>query len=163
MKINIQNIGIQPLELDEEIRLDFISPLIREYYPNRAAVHVRVEKIKRDYRVYIRLKTQAHYTCDRCLDEFESDFDADLEQHFQQGRGELLDEEVIRIAEDSTEINLDPVIAEMMLLNHPQKLLCNDGCRGICPNCGAHLNHEECRCTEIHIDPRWEKLRRLLK
>ncbi len=163
MKINIQDLDVQPLELDEEITLDFISPWIREYYPNRARVHVHVEKIKKDFRVHIELKTQAHYTCDRCLDEFDSTFGADIEQHFHIGAGELMDEEVIRLAENTTEIDIDPVIAEMMLLNHPQKMLCAEACKGICPNCGAHLNHEECRCTDVPIDPRWEKLRKLLK
>ncbi len=154
---------VRPVELDEQITLEFISPLIKGYYPNVASVHVHIEKIKKDYRVHISLKTRAHYQCDRCLDEFDQDFAAEIEQHYHMGPGELLDDDIIRIAEDTTEIDINPVIAEMMLLNHPLKMLCNEECKGICPNCGAHLNHEACRCTEVPIDPRWEKLRGLIK
>ncbi len=163
MKINIQNMGVRPVELDEQIKLNFISPLIREYYPNLAAVHVHVEKIQRMYRVHITLKTTAHYRCDRCLDEFDTDFTADIEQQYLKGKGELLDEDIIRIANDATKIDLNPVIAEMMLLNHPLKMLCSEDCKGICPHCGANLNYEACRCTEVPVDPRWEKLKGLIK
>ncbi len=163
MRINIQNIEVHPLEVDEEISLEFISPLIKEYYPNQAHVHVHVEKIKKEFRVHIDLKTKGHYTCDRCLDEFDVNFSADIEQQYHQGAGELLDEDVIRIDADAIEIDINPVISEMMLLNHPLKMLCKEDCKGICPNCGAHLNHEECRCGEKPIDPRWEELKKLLK
>lgn len=163
MKINIQDMDIHPIEVDEEISLEFISPLIREYYPNQASVHVYVEKIKKEFRVHIDLNTKAHYVCDRCLDEFDVSFSADIEQQYHQGAGELLDEDIIRIEADAIEIDIDPVISEMMLLNHPQKMLCKEDCKGICPNCGAHLNHEACRCGEKPIDPRWEELRKLLK
>lgn len=163
MKINIQNMDIHPIEVNEEISLEFISPLIREYYPNQASVHVYVEKIKKEFRVHIDLITKGHYVCDRCLDEFDVNFSADIEQQYHQGSGELLDEDIIRIEADAIEIDVDPVISEMMLLNHPQKMLCKEDCKGICPNCGAHLNHEACRCGEKPIDPRWEELRKLLK
>ena len=163
MKINIQDMDIHPIEVNEEISLEFISPLIREYYPNQASVHVYVEKIKKEFRVHIDLKTKGHYVCDRCLDEFDVNFSADIEQQYHQGAGELLDEDIIRIEADAVEIDIDPVISEMMLLNHPQKMLCREDCKGICPNCGAHLNHEACRCGERPIDPRWEELRKLLK
>jgi len=47
MKINIQNMDVRPVELDEQITLEFISPLIKGYYPNKASVHVHIEKIKK--------------------------------------------------------------------------------------------------------------------
>ncbi len=154
---------VRPREVDENIGLQFISSLIREYYPNQAQVHVSVEKIKKEYRVHIRLKTKAHYRCDRCLDEFDTAFSAEIEQHYHAGSGTLLDEDIIRLSDDATEIDLDPVIAEMMLLNHPMKMLCSVDCKGLCPHCGANLNYEACRCTETPIDPRWEKLKGLIK
>lgn len=163
MKINIQNMDVRPIELDEQIELEFIAPSIREYYPNKANVHVHLEKIKREYRLNIVLTTAAHYRCDRCLDEYDDEFSAEIEQYYHVGPGELIDEDIIRIAEDATEIDINPVIAEMMLLNHPLKMLCSEECKGICPHCGANLNHEACRCTEVPIDPRWEKLRGLIK
>ncbi len=154
---------VRPVELDERVQLDFISPAIREFYPNGADVHVHIEKIKKDYRVHIALKTVARYRCDRCLDEYDTTFAAEIEQHYHAGAGALIDEDIIRISDDATEIDIDPVIAEMMLLYHPLKMLCSEDCKGICPYCGADLNHEACRCSDVPIDPRWEKLRGLIK
>ena len=43
----------------------------------------------------------------------------------------------------------------------PIKAICQSDCRGLCPNCGANLNHEECRCETHATDPRMAPLARL--
>ncbi|HIE38500.1 MAG TPA: DUF177 domain-containing protein [Anaerolineales bacterium] len=45
----------------------------------------------------------------------------------------------------------------------PMKPLCRPGCQGICPECGANLNLESCRCGEERVDPRLAVLARLLE
>lgn len=47
-----------------------------------------------------------------------------------------------------------PLLREQIWVNLPMKLLCRSDCRGICPNCGANLNLEPCRCAEKKVDPR---------
>ncbi len=42
------------------------------------------------------------------------------------------------------------------------KPLCDENCKGICPNCGADLNAGTCRCDKQEIDPRLEVLKKLL-
>jgi len=34
------------------------------------------------------------------------------------------------------------------LLNFPMRIICKDDCKGMCPDCGADLNLERCRCTK---------------
>jgi uncharacterized protein len=48
-----------------------------------------------------------------------------------------------------------------VLLALPLKVICQSDCRGLCPNCGANLNHEECRCETHATDPRLAPLARL--
>ncbi|RMG61535.1 MAG: DUF177 domain-containing protein, partial [Calditrichaeota bacterium] len=71
--------------------------------------------------------------------------------------------EVINISPELVEIDLSDQLKEYLILAVPMKMLCKEDCRGICPGCGADLNSEACRCGEPPIDPRWEKLRQLLK
>ena len=62
-----------------------------------------------------------------------------------------------RLKDDDTEIGffegeglfLADVLKEQVLLSLPMKVICQSDCRGLCPSCGANLNHEECRC-ETH-------------
>jgi len=74
-----------------------------------------------------------------------------------------------RLKDDDTEIGfyegpglfLADVIKEQVLLALPLKVICQSDCRGLCPNCGANLNHEECRCETHATDPRMAPLARL--
>ena len=56
------------------------------------------------------------------------------------------------------EIDLDPLIREALLLTLPLAPLCEAGCRGICPTCGADLNEGPCGCPPAGRDPRWAAL-----
>ena len=44
----------------------------------------------------------------------------------------------------------------------PLAPVCREECRGICPECGTDLNETTCGC-EPSLDPRWDKLRELLR
>ena len=50
---------------------------------------------------------------------------------------------------------------EQMLLAIPMKVICRSDCRGLCPQCGANMNSEECRCEARSPDPRLAPLARL--
>ena len=56
---------------------------------------------------------------------------------------------------------LADVLKEQVLLALPLKVICQSDCRGLCPSCGANLNHEECRCETHKSDPRLAPLARL--
>ncbi|MBD3225421.1 MAG: hypothetical protein GF313_11860 [Caldithrix sp.] len=165
MKINIQNIENNFLEVTEEIRSDFLNEEIHPFYPENLTVHVIVDKFDNDYRVDIDVQTNAHYECHRCLNAFEQPFHESIRQLYQAGSGQLSegDDEVIEIPANATEIDLNPIIAEIIQLHHPIKMICKVECEGICPSCGANLNEETCQCDTETIDPRWEELRKFIK
>lgn len=164
MEINIQNLENELIEIDDRCDTDFLDQDIRHFYPEQVRLHIRVDKFGRDIKVDIALHTTAHYNCHRCLAEYTAAFDAREEQIFQIGEGKLNDpDEVIQLPGNTTDIDITPVLAEMVLLNHPIKMLCKEDCKGICPGCGADLNKESCRCGKTEIDPRWEALRKLIK
>lgn len=43
-------------------------------------------------------------------------------------------------------IELDDAINEALLFAYPQKVLCKEDCKGLCPVCGADLNKAQCNC-----------------
>ncbi len=52
------------------------------------------------------------------------------------------------------------LLEEQILLGLPMKILCAEGCKGLCVTCGADLNHTQCNC-ETDVDPRWSSLQGL--
>ena len=61
----------------------------------------------------------------------------------------------------SEEIDLSPFIREQVLLALPMGPLCDEGCRGLCSNCGVNLNHESCLCPTLTGDSRMAFFRNL--
>jgi uncharacterized protein len=43
------------------------------------------------------------------------------------------------------------------------KPLCSHDCKGICPKCGIDRNADSCHCDLAERDPRFDKLKELLK
>ncbi len=58
-------------------------------------------------------------------------------------------------------LDLKGLLWERLLLNIPQKILCGDDCKGLCPICGTNLNVDSCNCEQISRDSRLEILRKI--
>jgi uncharacterized protein len=55
------------------------------------------------------------------------------------------------------EVDLEPLARETVLLELPPAPLCQEDCRGLCPDCGVDRNESTCACAPP-IDPRWAVL-----
>ncbi len=100
-------------------------------------------------------------TCDRCLAEFDRpskvDFRLILEvavagQSFTDRQlvdFEYNSDELEVVALEGPVVDLAELLCQQMLLALPQKVLCQDDCRGICSGCGASLNIERCGCGDV--------------
>jgi uncharacterized protein len=58
-------------------------------------------------------------------------------------------------------IDLDPLVAEQIMLQIPMKILCREDCKGLCSHCGLNLNTGSCQCQEEKIDSRLAILKKL--
>lgn len=61
------------------------------------------------------------------------------------------------------ELDLAELCRTDVLLQIPMKHLCNENCKGLCPQCGANLNEKVCGCNKKTVDPRLAALAELLK
>ena len=64
--------------------------------------------------------------------------------------------------DDHHVLDLTNTMREYRMAAMPLAPLCREDCEGICPQCGADRNEATCSC-EPEPDPRWAKLRELLR
>ncbi|MDR3073582.1 MAG: DUF177 domain-containing protein [Deltaproteobacteria bacterium] len=74
-----------------------------------------------------------------------------------------VDTEILRFSPtgQGMEMNLAGLAWEEFSLALPMKPLCDPGCKGLCPSCGANRNTASCSCSADALDPRMAPLRGL--
>lgn len=92
-----------------------------------------------------RLATPATLRCSRCLKTFELPLRVRQFVFHQELKGEDF-------------VDLTANIREDILLELPQRALCDPECRGLCPTCGKNLNKSRCQCAPQKEDRRWQAL-----
>ena len=58
-------------------------------------------------------------------------------------------------------LDLDEELREILTLEMPMRILCEENCPGLCPKCGKPLRDGSCGCSGKEIDPRWAGLANL--
>jgi uncharacterized metal-binding protein YceD (DUF177 family) len=97
------------------------------------------------------LSTNSHCKCGRCLKEFDLKIDLKDVFHFYE-------------KPVSEEIDLTPDIREDIIMAFPQNIVCNEGCKGLCPICGGDRNIRDCKCkVEEPASEVWNALDGLFK
>lgn len=104
--------------------------------------------------------TTLHCVCDRCMELFTTEKVVDHYCVLAQERQSEDDDEIVLLENDT--VDLGEVARTAFILEMDTKTLCSPDCMGLCPGCGANLNHEDCRCKKA-VDPRLAKLAQLLE
>lgn len=173
MKIDINKLSIGLHELEFEETGEELNLRNNEMFPNPIRTKIQLDKTETHIYLKARVGSTAHFSCDRCLKEFDREIDGEIKLYFEMvshgGRSHLVDdgidpeEEDIRVFRPGQkEIDLSSDIRDTVLLTVPMKLVCAEDCKGICSGCKKDLNEESCICSEKPIDPRWEGLQALL-
>lgn len=81
--------------------------------------------------------------CARCLDDVSFTLSSPLKAFI----GEKKEEEDLVIISGGRFIELDEAVDAALMYGYPLKVLCSEGCKGLCPVCGDNLNHGKCRCV----------------
>lgn len=125
------------MDLPEIERMDFPHPFRFRF---------RVSCVGQDILVRGSGESMLRCECDRCLGEYEEAVSvADICHLF-----ESVHEDVIDLTEH---------VREDILLVLPQRLLCSEQCRGLCPGCGQNLNAGTCECQpDRDTDSPWSVL-----
>lgn len=162
LTINISNLSEGSHQYDFEADPKDLE--LDERFREKIAVHADLEKTGRQLHLRGRLTTTGRFVCDRCLDEFEKSLSTKYEIVFITEEGPAREreaQEVQWISPDTTLLDLGEDVRQFLILAVPQKLLCVEECKGLCPLCGSNRNKVSCTCATKEADPRWDALRKM--
>ena len=106
--------------------------------------------------------------CTRCLKPVETPLDLVFDDVFVDASvllaslpGELGKADLTTDALSDSQIDLNELAREQLLLSIPDRFFCKDDCKGLCDRCRANLNEGDCGCPKGEEDPRWSALKNL--
>ena len=118
--INAKVIGLKPEDLT------CLSPL---------TIEAQVEKAENAVIVHAEVEGSYELACPRCLDPIVNRSVKDFDLYFE--------------TDQSTEfVDVGEELRQEILLAYWTNELCTEDCKGLCPNCGANLNREKCKCKK---------------
>ena len=118
-----------------------------------------------------RLQATVNTLCSRCCGELAYTVDEEFHYTFRLGQDkanlhedlQCSDEDIDTVYLDTPEIDTNEILLEQLILSMPEKLLCNEQCKGVCHKCGAQLNDEPCSCEADYSDSPFAVLQKLKK
>jgi uncharacterized protein len=127
-----------------------------------------IHKDKDQFRLAGSVKTTLELPCSRCLEPFTWPVDAGFDLRYQprsantgEGEREVEEDDLSTAFYENDEIDLGQLMREQIYLSLPMKPLCQDHCKGLCPQCGTNLNRSSCDCPRAWDDPRLAVLKTL--
>lgn len=112
------------------------------------------------------IETRLALTCSRCLETFpfpvRARFDATYTSVVPTEDEVELDARDLTVCHlEGDTVDLGELVHEQVLLAVPMAPVCDAGCKGLCPRCGANRNREACDCESPVTDPRFAALKKL--
>jgi uncharacterized protein len=142
--------------------LDFTDIDIDGVFPFTSPVSVTATARNRAGLVTMTLDCSYDYTrcCDRCGEAFTRHEKKQFAHKLAQTLADEGNDDYIETPDFTVE--LDEVVVSDILLCLPQKNLCKEDCKGLCPVCGQNRNTADCCCEQKSVDPRLEILKQLM-
>ncbi len=127
-------------------------------------VDLRAQPVGDGILVRGRMQARLALECRRCLVQVPTEIDDTVDLLY-----ESLDDvdeddlsgEVYPIPDRGTELDLGPALREQLLLRVPRFVVCDQACRGLCPQCGTDLNQGTCDCVPDTGGSPWDALKKL--
>lgn len=116
-------------------------------------VDVRLESLTDGIVVNGHIDAIWHGTCRRCAAPASGRLRCEVHELYQ---FDVTDPDAFPLEGD--QLDLEPMVREVIVLDAPVSPLCRDECAGLCQHCGADLNTTRCGCSAEPADPRWAAL-----
>lgn len=177
MFIEIRELELHPVDFSEEIApgvLD-LGADFRQLNPVRAGGRAQLveehhgkRQIIKDIRLNGDLAVELETDCARCLEPVVMSVKHSFDLLYRP-LGADAGREELSVTSAEAEISyyqgegllLEDVLREQVLLAVPLRGICREDCKGLCAQCGANLNPQQCSCAEPVEDPRWSGLKDL--
>ncbi len=143
---------------------DLGTPVIAIPARSDVALELRLESVVEGVLVTGTAALHTAGECGRCLEPVTGELVVDLQELYaypeavtwvhQQAGGDD-DDELVLVDEL---LDLEPVLRDAVVLALPMTPLCNENCRGLCPECGERLDDLPADHRHERVDPRWAAL-----
>jgi uncharacterized protein len=172
MFLSVKELELRKIRFDETFEagaIDFAVEDVKQATPLRATgVAEMLEHSDGEIHLTGQYTVEMGAQCDRCLGRARFPLEASFDLWYRPAAAIARDEEVA-IDDDEVELGfyegngilLEDVLREQVLLALPMQKVCEDACKGICPECGRNRNESECDCSPVAADDRWSALRNL--
>jgi uncharacterized protein len=112
------------------------------------------------------LSAKVEILCARCLapitvpvdESFDLFYLPSTDPRFLNEERELAEEDLLVGVYRGDCIDLGEFLGEQIELALPMARLCSEDCRGLCVDCHANLNRQQCSCRSQQTEPRWAAL-----
>ena len=114
-----------------------------------------------------RLSCKGGAPCSRCLKETPLEIEETFRYFYTPsavGESEVPgDDMTVSFDPGESLLDIGPQIWESFVFSLPEKVLCNEKCAGLCPECGMDLNEGSCSCLKESVDPRLQALKKAIQ
>lgn len=164
MFLDINTIGREGVSFDRDLDLADLEGTGGETLEVvRARLSGTAVRAGRGVELVARLVAGLATPCSRCLEPVGFEVDAEFRRELIAEPAEG-DEDTPRVPDDEDDdetlrvaggkLRLEDVATEQIYLSLPLKPVCDAGCKGLCPECGANRNLGDCGCRTEDVDPR---------
>jgi uncharacterized protein len=172
MFLSVKELELRKVRFDETFQpgaIDFTGEDLEQATPLRVTGMAELlEHSDGEIRLEGQYTVEMGAQCDRCLGRARFPLEASFDLWYRPA-AVIAREEEVAIDDDEAEIGfyegsgilLEDVLREQVLLELPMQRVCEDACKGICPECGRNRNEGECGCSPAAADDRWSALRNL--
>ncbi len=153
MIIDVCQISEKGLEIKKNFPID--SSLIEEFdgfYLEKIDLYVTLKMIREGIRARGTVKSNVLLDCSKCAEAYNLFIDSSFDilllpvENLEEGKSSLGNDDLESIFYKDDKIDIKHLGYEQVFLAVPQTPVCDDKCKGICPNCGENLNHSKCKC-----------------
>ena len=132
------------------------------------ALTFEILKDKDRFQLIGTVKTILELGCSRCLEPYRLPVASTFDLRYlpsgeasAEHEAEIRDDELDTSYYSNDQVDLNELMREQFYLALPMKPLCQEDCRGLCPQCGTNLNTDACACAPAWEDPRLAALKAL--
>ncbi len=171
MFIGLQQLEIRDIRFDVDIpagEIDYDGKITQSSVLHAAGTAQLLSALLGEIRIHGKLSVKVDAPCDCCLEPAAAQIDKDFDlvympaEEFKAGGEDEVDANALEVGfYESSGLQLNDVLREVILLALPMRLVCSEECKGICPVCGQNRNQVDCACRREPLDDRWNQLKAL--
>jgi len=174
VKIRIDHIKHKPYQLNVQEPVESFPVLLKMQQDGECVFRGPVQaeiSVEREFDHLMaagRVQVPIELTCGRCLATYPSAVDSAFRiilrkettrQSEVEDETELCDDDLVSSTYSGDEIDFAHEIEEQVAMEIPFKPLCDEGCKGLCPSCGADLNAAGCSCPKETVNLKFSALK----